>query len=75
MRPGRKRTVGARLLAMGGCLCGVNGLLLDSTGSGGGAVSIEWVASGILLLLLAVFLLLNGAVAFEKSPEAPGPKP
>jgi hypothetical protein len=40
-----------------------------------GPVRLEWFASGILLLVLAVFLVLDGAVAFEKSHETPISKP
>jgi hypothetical protein len=75
MAVGSKRTLAARLLAAGGCLCGLNGFWQEAIHSVDGPVRLEWFTSGTLLLLLAVFLLLDGAVAFEKSHEAPSSKP
>jgi hypothetical protein len=65
----------ARLPATGGCLSGLNGFWLEAIHSVDGPVRLEWFASGILLLVRAVFLVLDGAVAFEKSHETPISKP
>jgi len=67
MRVGEKRTRIARAGAVLGFLCGVIGLaagLLGYTwklGPGG------WFVGGVLLTMLALFVLVDGVVAFEKA--------
>ena len=74
MEPGLKRTTIARIAAAVGMLCGAIGLLTSYTrtvmfmgpkGFGTGAV---------ILLLVALFVLVDGAVSFEKSRVMPGSK-
>ena len=63
---GYKRTMIARIGAAIGFVCGVLGLLAGLThhtwklGPGG------WFEGGILLTLIAMFVLLDGMVAFQK---------
>lgn len=67
MGPGIKRTSIARIAAALGFLCGLLGLLaglLDRTWKLG---TIGWFTGGTLLLLLALFVLLDGALAFQKA--------
>jgi uncharacterized protein (DUF58 family) len=74
MEPGLKRTTIARIAAALGCLSGAIGLLAAITnqplwlaphGSGIGA---------ILLLLIALFVLVDGMVSFAKSQLGTAPK-
>lgn len=68
MEPGLKRTTIARIVAGLGTLCGAVGLFtaylktqslfLSPHGFGTG---------GIILLLIALFVLVDGAVSFEKA--------
>lgn len=67
MQPGKKRTFVARLIATFGCVCGVFGISMRPTDLGMNPGGIEWFAGGTLLLVFAVFLLLDGAVSFQKS--------
>ena len=67
MGPGMKRTSIARIAAALGFFCGLLGLLaglMDRTWKLG---SIGWLAGGTLLLLIALFVLLDGAFAFQKA--------
>ncbi len=67
MDPGIKRTAIARITAALGFLCGLLGLLagfMDQTWKLG---TIGWFTGGTLLLLLALFVLLDGALAFQKA--------
>lgn len=67
MGPGIKRTSIARIAAALGFLCGLLGLLaglLDRTWKLG---TIGWFAGGTLLLLLALYVILDGALAFQKA--------
>jgi len=67
MGPGVKRTTIARVAAALGLLCGLLGFLaglMDQTWKLG---SIGWIAGGTLLLLIALFVILDGAVAFQKA--------
>ncbi len=67
MAVGEKRTLVARIGAALGFLCGVLGLLAGWThhswilGPGG------WFVGGTLITLLAVYALIDGAIAFEKT--------
>ena len=67
MGPGMKRTSIARIAAALGVLCGLLGLLaglLDQTWKLG---TIGWFTGGVLLLLIALFVLLDAAVAIQKA--------
>ena len=67
MGPGMKRTPIARSAAALGVLCGLLGLLaglMDRTWKLG---TMGWFTCGALLLLLALFVLLDGALAFQKA--------
>ena len=67
MAVGEKRTWVARIAAALGFVCGVIGLqagLTDHTWIFG---PIGWFTGGALLTLLAVYALVDGAVAFEKT--------
>lgn len=68
MGPGIKRTTVARLMAAFGCVCGILGFSMGPVDHlSESAVGFDWFASGTLLLIFAVFLLLDGAVAFQKA--------
>ena len=66
MELGIKRTVFARIAAGCGCLCGVMGLLAAITNDSSGLTPHGWGIGGILFLLLAVFVLLDGVVSLER---------
>ena len=64
------RVSGVILTAVLGFVCGLVGLeagLMDHTWRLG---SIGWFTGGTLLTLIAVFILLDGAIAFEKTKQA-----
>lgn len=65
--PGRKRTLVARLMAGAGCSCGILGFLMPPTVQMAGSADVDWFAAGIVLIVFAVYLLVDGAVAFQKS--------
>ncbi len=67
MEAGAKRTVIARIAAGLGALCGVMGGMAASTKDPWLFTPHGWGIGGILLLLIAIFLLLDGVVSFEKS--------
>ena len=67
MTPGRKRTLIARVLAGAGCICGVLGFTLPPTAQMAGPPDFDWFAAGAVLILFAVYLLVDGTVAFEKA--------
>ena len=67
MGPGMKRTSIGRSAAALGVICGLLGLLsglLDQTWKLG---TIGWFTGGVLLLLIALFVLLDAAVALQKA--------
>ncbi len=67
MGPGVRRTAIARIAAELGFLCGVLGLvagLIDRTWK---LIPLGWFTGGTLLTLIAVFVLLDGAMAFLKA--------
>jgi hypothetical protein len=66
MEPGLKRTIIARIAAVFGCLSGGIGLLSAITNDPWGLTPHGWGIGGILLLLIALFVLVDGVVSFEK---------
>jgi len=67
MEAGAKRTMVARIAAGLGTLCGIFGALASTTKDPWWFTPHGWGIGGILLLLLAIFLLLDGVVSFEKA--------
>lgn len=74
MEPGLKRTTIARIAAGLGCLCGGIGLLAGITHQTWVMMPHGWGTGGILFLLIAVFVLVDGMVSFEKSRLSAVPK-
>ncbi len=71
MRVGYKRTLIARLGAALGFACGVIGLLAGLTDHSWKLGTIGWFTGGGLLTLIALFILVDGAIAFQKARMAP----
>ena len=67
MNIGVKRTTIARLAGALGFVCGVIGLVAGLTGYTWKLWPLGWFTGGTLLTLLAVFVLLDGAIAYQKS--------
>ena len=67
MSVGSKRTTIGRIAAVLGFVCGVIGLLAGLTDHAWKLWSVGWFTGGTLLTLLALFLLLDGAVASQRS--------
>ena len=68
MTSGAKRTLAARLMAGTACICGVLGFTLSPPSHQTAELAdFDWFAGGMLFLLLAIYLLIDGAVAFQKS--------
>jgi peptidoglycan/LPS O-acetylase OafA/YrhL len=67
MAVGEKRTMVARIGAALGFLCGVIGLLAGLTQDVWKWGPLEWFTGGTLLTLLAVYALVDGAIAFQKT--------
>lgn len=67
MEVGEKRTMGARIAAGLGFLCGVIGLVAGLTGQAYKLGPAGWFTGGTLLALLAVYALVDGAIAFQKT--------
>jgi hypothetical protein len=74
MEPGVKRTTIARIAAGLGGLSGVIGLLTAFMNKPWGLAPHGWGTGGILLVLIALFVLVDGAVSFEKSHLGAAPK-
>jgi hypothetical protein len=74
MEPGVKRTTIARIAAGLGFLCGAIALLTGATGQLLKLSPLGWGTGGILLVLIALFVLVDGAVSFEKSHLSAGHK-
>ena len=64
---GEKRKMVARVGAALGFLCGVIGLLAGMTEHTWILGPLGWFAGGALLTLLAVYALVDGAIAFQKT--------
>ena len=67
MAVGEKRTTGARIAAALGFLCGAIGLLAGLTQHAWKLGPLGWFTGGTLLTLLAVYVLIDGAIAFQKT--------
>lgn len=67
MSVGSKRTTIGRIAAALGFVCGVIGLLAGLTEHIWKLWPVGWFSGGALLTLLALFLLLDGATAFQRS--------
>jgi hypothetical protein len=69
MEVGVKRTTIARIAAALGSLCGVIGLLAAMMGTSvnWGLAPHGWGTGGVLLLLIALYVLADGMISFEKS--------
>ena len=66
MEPGLKRTLIARIAAGLGCLSGFLGFLSAITSDALGLTPHGWGIGGMLFLLLAIFILVDGVVSFER---------
>ena len=67
MKPGAKRTLIARLMAGAGCIYGVFGFMLVPTSQMAGQEQSNWLEGGMLLMIFAIYLIVDGAAAFQKS--------
>lgn len=74
MEPGVKRTTIARIAAGLGFLCGAIALLSGITDHIWKLTPQGWGIGGMLLVLIALFVLVDGAVSFEKSHLSAGHK-
>jgi hypothetical protein len=74
MEPGLKRTTIAHIAAGLGFLCGVIGLLTAITNTQTLLAPHGWSNGSVLFLLVALFILVDGAVSFEKSRTIEPPK-
>jgi len=74
MEPGVKRTTIARIAAGLGCACGGVGLLAGITNHQWVLAPHGWGTGAILLLLIALFVQVDGVVSFEKSRLGAAPK-
>lgn len=75
MDPGIKRTTFARIAAGVAFLCGAIGLLAGITDHMWKLSPLGWFTGGALLLLVALFVLVDGAISFGKSRIIVVPKP
>ena len=65
MALGSRRTLAARILAIVGLVCGMLGLIAGTSDLVWKFGSTGWFTGGSLLELLALFLLMDGAVSAE----------
>ncbi len=70
MEIGAKRTMVARIAAGFSFVCGVLGLLAGLTDHLWKLGPIGWFTGGGLLILIAVYVLIDGAIAFQKARAA-----
>jgi hypothetical protein len=54
-------------MAGAGCICAVLGFTMSPTSQMAEPSDFNWFAAGTALILFAVYLLVDGAVAFEKA--------
>ena len=71
MRVGYKRTLIARIGTAFGLVCGLIGLLAGLTEHIWKLSPFGWFLGGILLTLIALFVLIDGAIAYQKARMAP----
>ncbi len=67
MDVGMKRTLIARIAAVLGLVCGVIGLSAGLTENAWRLGSIGWFTGGGLLLLIALFVILDATLAFRRT--------
>lgn len=67
MNVGYKRTMIARIGATLGFVCGVLGLSAGLTDHTWKLGALGWFTGGTLLTLIAVFVLVDGAIAYQKA--------
>ncbi len=67
MEIGTKRTLIARVAAALGFVCGLIGLLAGLTSHTWKLGAIGWFTGGGLLTLIAVYVLIDGAIALRKA--------
>ena len=67
MTPGTKRTLIARLMAGAGCISGILGFTMPPTPQMAGPEDFNWFAAGTVLILFALYLLVDGVAAFQKA--------
>jgi hypothetical protein len=68
MALGQRRTLGARIGVVLGFVCGVIGFFAGLTGHVWKFGAEGWFVGGVLLTLLSLFALVDGAVAGHKAP-------
>jgi hypothetical protein len=56
-------------MAGAGCVCAVLGFTMSPTSQMAGPSDFNWFAAGTVLILFAVYLLADGAFAFQKARE------
>ncbi len=66
---GFKRTMIARIGAALGFVCGTIGLLAGLTDHNWILGTLGWFTGGTLLTLIALFVLLDGMIAFQKGSQ------
>ena len=66
---GYKRTMIARIGAALGFVCGIIGLLAGLTGHLWKLWPLGWFTGGTLLTLIAIYVLLDGMIAFQKGSQ------
>ncbi|MEC4668779.1 MAG: hypothetical protein VST65_04485 [Nitrospirota bacterium] len=67
METGTKRTILARVAVALGFVCGLIGLLAGLTAHMWKLGVIGWFTGGGLLTLIAVYVLIDGAIALQKA--------
>ncbi len=70
METGTVRTILARVAVALGFVCGVIGLMAGLTDHTWKLEAIGWFTGGGLLILIAVYVLIDGAIAFQKARAA-----
>lgn len=71
MTIGGKRTLIARIGAVMGLVCGLIGLLAGFTDHTWKLWPMGWFTGGTLLAVIGLFLLTDGAIAYQKAKIAP----
>ncbi|MGH7255475.1 MAG: hypothetical protein ACREI3_06830, partial [Nitrospirales bacterium] len=71
MQVGYKRTLLARSGATVGFVCGIIGMLAGLTDHTWKLWPMGWFTGGALLALISLFILVDGAIAFQKAKLAP----